>query len=249
MAWVETDGISFQARHDSGHAEDAQRVLDALEDFRVRLEPLFQRVPGGVTVVLHTHFAALSLAHPWLPLARLASAPAGRRYFAGWFARGEIHVLTPDAAERRASAVPGSREVLRRSPHHEYAHLVLGENNPALPPPFTPATFRRYVRVAWLCEGAATHFSGQSRHLRAAVSRRLKEGPRPAFPPSARDATLLGGTVFGLLRDERGQEACAALAVSDPDDTGIAELKHAFGRPLPDVERSWRDYLDGFGAG
>ena len=54
-------------------------------------------------------------------------------------------------------------------------------------------SFSRYVRWAWLCEGAAVHFSGQGSYLRAAVARRLHEGDRPAFPPSARDATLLGG--------------------------------------------------------
>src|SRR5438105_765546 len=37
--------------------------------------------------------------------------------------------------------------------------------------------------LAWLAEGAAVYFSGQGRHLRAAIARRLREGGRPAFPP------------------------------------------------------------------
>ncbi len=248
MAWVETQSLSFLARHDSSAARAAEEVLDDLEHCRARLEGLFERVPGGVTVVIHPHPLALALAAPWLPLARLVSAPAGRRYFAGWFAGGEIHVLAPEALEARASGVPGSREAMRRSPRHEYAHLVLGANNPALPPPFTPATFRRYVRAAWLCEGGAAHFSGQVRHLRSAVARRLREGPRPSFPPSARDATVLGGTVFSLLEREHGAAACVALAGTPVHDGGRPALEAAFGRPLASVGRSWEDHLASFTA-
>jgi len=248
MAWVETQSLSFQARHDSSSAGAAERVLEDLEQFRTRLEGLFERAPGGVTVVIHPHPIGLALAAPWLPLARLVSAPAGRRYFAGWFARGEIHVLAPEALEARASGVPGSREALRRAPRHEYAHLVLGANNPALPPPFTPATFRRYIRAAWLCEGAATYFAGQVRHLRAAVARRLREGPRPSFPPSARDAAVLGGTVFSLLEREHGSAACVALAGAPVRDSGRPALEEAFGHPLPSVARSWEYYLASFTA-
>ena len=98
----------------------------------------------------------LGLSQPWLPLARRAAAPASRRYYAGWFGENEIHVLSPPALERRASNVAGSREALLLSPEHEYAHVVVGANNPDLPPPFSTAAFRRYVRWAWLCEGAAT---------------------------------------------------------------------------------------------
>ncbi len=248
MAWVETEGLSFTARHDSSRARGAELVLDDLEDFRGRLEGVFERVPGGITVVLHPNLATLSLAAPWLPLARAVSAPAGRRYFAGWFARGEIHVLTPEALEQRAASTPGSREALRRSPRHEYAHLVLGANNPSLPPPFTPKTFLRYARSAWLCEGAAAHFSGQVGPLRPAVARRLREGGRPSFPPSSRDATVLGGTVFSLLERERGSRACVALAGASVRDAGRPALEELFGRPLAGVERDWREYLDGFTA-
>ena len=246
MAWVETESLSFQARHDSTQARAAERVLDDLEDFRARLEGQFENVPGGVTVVIHSHRVALSLAAPWLPLARAVSAPAGRRYFGGWFSKREIHVLTLEALEQRASGAPGSREALRRAPLHEYAHLVVGANNPGLPPPFTPATFRRYVRAAWLCEGAAAHFSGQVPHLRTAVARRLREGGRPSFPPSARDATLLGGSVFSLLASERGAAACVGLATAPVGDGGRTALEESFGRSLGSVERAWKDHLASF---
>ena len=136
MAWVETASLSFAARHDSDIAEEAAAMLADLEEFRAELEDLFDVVPAGVAVVVHPRPLMMNFAVPWLPLARAVSAPAGRRYFAGFFAAREIHVLAPSALEKRASAVPGSREALMRAPRHEYAHVVVGANNLTLPPPF-----------------------------------------------------------------------------------------------------------------
>ena len=249
MPWVESHSLSFSARHDSAQADEAMAVLDSLEAFRDQLARLFERTPGEVSVVLHPRPLMLAFAHPWLPLARLVSAPASRRYFAGWFARGEIHVLARPALEARASGVAGSREALLLSPRHEYAHLVVGANNPDLPPPFSGGGFRRYVRWAWLCEGAATHFSGQTPHLRAAIVRRLHEGPRPEFPPSTRDAQLLGGTVFSLLEEQEGSSAAVGLAEGTRDDDGPRRaIEWAFGRRGAGVERDWRDYLESLKA-
>lgn len=248
MAWVETSSLSFTARHDSRNAEAAEGILDELERFRVRLEGLFGATPGEVAVVIHPRPLQLALAQPWLPLARFAAAPASRRYFAGWFTASEIHVLAPAALEARASNVPGSREALLRSPQHEYAHLVIGANNPELPPPFSVATFRRYVRRAWLCEGAATWMSGQTVLLRGAVARRLREGPRPAFPPAARDAQLLGGTLFDMLAREGGPEAAVDLAGTREADGDRGALAEAFGRPSAQLERDWRNHLEAFAA-
>jgi hypothetical protein len=242
---VETSSLSFLARHESGQAGAAQRVLDDLEAFRAELEGLFEHVPGEVSVVIHPQPLMLALAAPWLPLARAVSAPAARRYFAGWFARNEIHVLAPEALERRASGVPGSREALLRSPRHEYAHLVLGANNPSLPPPFGARTFRRYVKMAWLCEGGATYLAGQVPHMRAAIARRLREGGRPSFPPAPKDALVLGGTVFAMLEREGGREACAELARTSEEAGSRRAVEKAFGRPVASVERGWQDYLAG----
>ena len=245
MAWVETDSLSFSARHESEDADAAMATLERLEELRARLDGLFDVTPGDVSIVMHRHPAALALAHPWLPVARVLAAPAARRYMAGWFATDEIHVLAPATLAARASRVEGSREALLLSPLHEYAHLVIGANNPALPPPFTTRTFSRYVQWAWLCEGAATHFSGQTRYLRAAIARRLRDGGRPAFPPRVRDATLLGGTVFQLLAREAGQAACVQLVTRlDPAGPQHA-IERAFGRPFADVERDWRRGLQG----
>jgi hypothetical protein len=248
VAWVESHSPSFSARHDSSQEGEANRVLYALERFRGELGPLFERAPGDVAVVLHPRSAALTLAQPWLPLARMVAAPASRRYFAGWFAEREIHVLAPPALERRASNVPGSREALLLSPEHEYAHIVVGANNADLPPPFSLASFRSYVRWAWLCEGAAAWLSGQTAHLRPAIVRRLREGGRPRFPPAPADAMLLGGTVFALLERLRGPGAAARLATS-PLDRGPRELlAEAFGRQTGSVERDWRSELDALRA-
>ena len=244
MPWVESHSPSFTARHEERDTDAAAHMLADLERMRIRLDARFDSTPGEVAVIIHPNPGALALAHPWLPLARLAAAPAARRYMAGWFSRGEIHVLAPDALEARASAVAGSREALLLTPRHEYAHLVIGANNPAFPPPFTPRTFNRYLRWSWLCEGAATHFAGQTEHLRPAIARRLREGGRPEFPPSARDAVLLGGTVFGLLEEEAGMGACVQLAARPPEARGEAAIESAFGRSSAEVEREWRARLD-----
>ena len=214
MPWVETESLSFVARHESGQTGSVERLLDDLERFRAALEPRFERVPGEVTVIVHPRSLMLSLAHPWLPAMRMVSAPAGRRYFAGFHTRREIHVLAPAALEARASEVAGSREAMLLSPRREYAHLVVGANNPSLPPPFTPGTFRRYLRMAWVGEGAASYLAGQVPHMRAAVARRMREGGRPSFPPPARDALVLGGTVFDFLAREAGPDAADALALT-----------------------------------
>jgi hypothetical protein len=243
VPWVETHSLSFSARHDSSQTQEAAAVLDSLERFRERLSGLFAITPHELAVVIHPRPLALALAHPWLPLARRVAAPASRRYFAGWFGERAIHVLAPDALARRASNVEGSREALARTPHHEYAHVVLGANNPDLPPPFSVGSFRRYVRWAWLCEGAAAHLSGQTRHLRAAIVRRLHEDARPEFPPAPRDAYLLGGTLFALLDEEAGPAATAFLATSPLEQGPRALLHEAFERSAAAVERDWRDYL------
>lgn len=245
MPWVETESLSFVARHESSQATAAERVLGDLETFRAEVEPAFGRVPAPVSIVIHPRPALLALSQPWLPLARAVSAPAGRRYIAGWFAWRELHVLAPEALERRAARAPGSRAALLLSPRHEYAHLLVGAVNESLPPPFSPPTFRRYVRMAWLCEGAATHLAGQVPHLRAAIARRMREGPRPAFPPSARDAWVLGGTVFAMLESERGLEACIDLASAPEHASADKAIERAFGRPVASVERGWTDYLAG----
>jgi hypothetical protein len=162
---------------------------------------------------------------------------------AGWFSSSEIHVLSPEALDARASPGEGSREALMLSPLHEYAHLAIGANNEALPPPFNPRSFLRYLRWAWLAEGAAAQLSGQTPHLRGAVARRLREGGAPEFPPSARDAPLLGGTLLEMLEEEHGRDAVARMTRElDPIGPQRA-IEKAFGRPLIEIEAAWRERL------
>src|SRR5919198_2445410 len=103
MAWVETESLSLTARHDTADEAAAQRTLDALEDLRLRLEDRFDDAPGGITVVIHPNPGWLAAAHPFLPAARLAAAPAGRRYLAGWAMATELHVLNDHYLDRRAA--------------------------------------------------------------------------------------------------------------------------------------------------
>jgi hypothetical protein len=243
VPWEETASLSFTARHESDQAEEAMSVLEQLEGFRERLGELFEVTPWDVAVVIHPGPAQLYLAQPWLPLARLVAAPASRRYFSGWFSSREIHLLSPTVLRERASNVPGSREAIQLAPLHEYAHLVLGANNPRLPPPFSPGSFRRYLAWAWLCEGAATWLSGQAKFLGPAIARRLHEGGKPAFPPTARDAMLLGGTLFGLLEREQGRRACVELAITRHPDGAAAAIEGAFGLHRFEVEAEWRRHL------
>jgi hypothetical protein len=79
--------------------------------------------------------------------------------------------------------------------------------------------------------------------MRAAIARRLREGGRPAFPPAPRDALVLGGTVFGMLEQERGPGACADLALTPEWSRAEKAIESAFGRPVASVKRGWVDYL------
>lgn len=242
MPWVETQSLSFSARHDSGDTAYAERTLDRLEDLRLRLEERFEQAPGGVTVVVHTSPLWLAAAHPFLPAARWAAAPAGRRYLAGWPMASELHVLNDPHIERRAGG-EDSREALRGTAERLYAQLVTAANNPDLPPSWTPRRFLRYLNWAWLVEGAAQYFARQVGLYRPAVIRRLREGGGTAFPPSRRDAVILGGTIFDLLENERGPDACERLALELAPAGPVATLERAFEARAGEIEQAWRAHL------
>ncbi len=219
-------------------------VLELLEGTRRRLGDAFPSLPGRVAVVLHVSGAQLALAQPYLPLVRRLTAKAGRRYLTGWPAGGEIHVLSPRLLARRASRISGSREMVQLSPAALYAGLVVAHNNDGLPPPFGPGGFVRWLRWAWLAAGASQYFSGQTTYARAEISRRLREGPSPDFPPSPADATLLGGSVYSLVAERAGEPSAVTLACSLPPGGARQALGRAFdGRPLSEVEDMWRSHL------
>ncbi|HSC04169.1 MAG TPA: hypothetical protein VLC49_12640 [Solirubrobacteraceae bacterium] len=244
MAWVESASPSFTARHESAHADDADRVLYSLEQTREYLTAYFPRTVEGISVVFHPSVASLATARPLLPLRWMATSPAGRRYVAGWAGPHELHVLLPDALEARASNVPGSREMLARAIPALYARRVIIENNQDLPRRLSPRRVHVEARWAWLLEGAARWFGGQTAHARPAIARRLRDGRRPAFPPGLRDAPLLGGTVIDLLVHERDEPAAAELACRLDRHGPRAALRDAFGGRSPArIEQAWRDHL------
>jgi hypothetical protein len=244
VPWVETRSPNFVARHELTDDEDVAGLLELVEGTRERLAEAFAVLPQEVEIVVHGSDAALTAAQPYLPLLRRMVAPAARRYLVGWFGSDTIQVLAPRLLSARASNVPGSREMILLAPAALYAQLVVGTNNARLPPPFRMATFARYVRWAWLQAGAAQWFSGQTAYARPAIARRLHEGPEPEFPPGVRDAHLLGGTVFDLLAQERGEAACARLAASAPRGDARDTLRDAFrGRGLTHTEHAWRAHL------
>jgi hypothetical protein len=244
MAWVESQSASFRARHESDEADDAARVLDSLEHTRAHLDELFPRTVGEVAIVLHRSPALLALTHPLLPAAQLLTAPAMRRYVVGWTGPSEIHVLSPDALRSRAANVDGSREMLARAPDVLYARLVVGANNRRLPPPFTPRRIANRVRWAWLIDGAARYFGGQTEHARTAIARRLRESGRPSFPPAPSDAALLGGTVFDFVVHERGTGPAVAMALKLHPDGPRAAIAEALGAGSQvAIEGAWRSHL------
>src|SRR3954447_17791923 len=178
--WNETPSEHFVARHEDRDTEDAEGVLELLEATRARLARAFAVVPAGVDVVLHGSDVQLLVARPGVVLERVLAAPAARRYVTGTWSRRELHVLAPRRLEERASAVPGSRELVLLSPAGLYSRLVVGSSSRAL------RSRRRARRLAWLAWGAAEWFSGQTAHARPAIARRLREGRPPARRGPAR---------------------------------------------------------------
>src|SRR3954470_5148185 len=249
MPWVESASETFVARHDARDAEDAHRVLAQLEHARTRLEERFETRPGELAVVLHSSTAQLDAAQPWLPFARRLTAPAARRYVVGWAGPRELHVLAPRLLAHRASNVEGSLEMLMLTPSALLARRYVAANHPKLPPPVSPTRIARWSRWAWLVEGAAQWLSGQTRHVRPAVARRLREGSAPSFPPSRADALLLGGSVFDLLAREEGDGAGVPLARGPHPDGPIRALEIAFPRSIRHTEEAWRSHLSRLGEG
>ena len=244
MAWTETTSRHFTVRHEERDSSDVGGVIDLLEDARLQMGAIFAVVPDEVTVVLHPTRAELDLAQPFLPVVRRITTPAARRYLAGWAGRGTLHTLVPRLLAERAANVEGSREMLMLTPAALYAQLVIAMVNPALPPPWNVGRSIRAARWAWLIAGSAQWFSGQSQHARIAIARRLREGPRPDFPPGLRDAALLGGTVIDLVAREEGEGAVIRLVSSLPRGGPREALVSVFnGRALVHTEGTWRAHL------
>jgi hypothetical protein len=134
--------------------------------------------------------------------------------------------------------------MLELTPATLYARLVVGESNRDLRERSAVARMRAGLRWAWLLEGAARWFAGQTEHARPAIARRLRDGSRPSFPPGIRDSLLLGGTVIDLLAREEGEDAAARLACRlDPRGARAALIDAFGGRAFRHTEEAWRAHL------
>jgi hypothetical protein len=154
----------------------------------------------------------------------------------------ELHILNDEYTDRRAAG-EDSLAALRGTAERLYAQIVIAANNPSLPPPWGPRKFVRYLRWAWLIEGGAQYFAGHTSLFRAAANTRIRGGKPPSFPPSPRDAILLGGTIFDLLERERGTDACSILISRLRREGPERAIALAFGTNSRRVEADWRRYL------
>lgn len=244
LVWVESTSPSFRARHHIEDADSADRVLYGLEETRAQLEYVFPRIPQGLTVVLHGGAFALAFANPLLPVIWTLATPASRRYIAGWAGSHELHVLSPEALDARAANIEGSKAMLAKTPSALYAKRVITENSRLLSKATAPKRASLELRWAWLLDGGARWFANQTEHARPAIARRLRERPSPCFPPSLRDAALLGQTVIDLLARTEGEDAAAHLITRLGAASARPLLAEAFGvRSLRKLEQAWRAHL------
>jgi hypothetical protein len=245
LTWVESSSRHFAARHEEDDSEDVVEVLEMLESTRDQLTPAFPRMPGTVSVVIHASDLALAAAQPMVPVMRRLSAPAARRYIVGWPERDTIHVLAPRVLAARATSMSDSRQMGFLSPAALYAQIVVGHNNEQLPPPIRMKSLRQGMRWAWLYFGAGQYLSGQTQHQRAPIARRLREGSPPTFPPTRRDAPLLGGSLVDLIGSELGDGAVMKLVTGLPTTGPRISLVDVFeGLTLEEIEAGWRKHLD-----
>jgi hypothetical protein len=203
-----------------------------------------------LTVVIHDSPMSLLAANPFVGLTWSTSAPAARRYLAGWVGHHEMHVLAPSLLARRASNVAGSAQMLALAPASLYARRVIVECNRELQEARRAARAAATLRWAWMLEGGSRFFSGESAHARGAIRRRLHEGRRPSFPPGLRDAPLLGGTVVDLIAGERGVDVAAQFVTRLHPQGPRAALAEVFsGRSLVHTEGAWHAHLAKLASG
>ena len=165
---------------------------------------------------------------------------------AGWFAAGEVHVLAPQVL-RRAAAGQDSLDALKLTPQRAYTLLVVGENNPALPPPFRPGMSRASCETpGWPRERPSTS-PGRCPFCARQSPPACARG-RVDCPPSPRDAGILAGALFDLLERDRGPQACVGLARHTLAQGSGAALEDAFDQPAKEVERRFRAHLERLGA-
>jgi hypothetical protein len=244
MAWVESHTASFQCRHSADCTDDVARLLSSLEALRSGLQKAFPRTVDDLTLVMHDGPRFLAAANPLLAAQSRRADVASRPLLAGWVTHAEIHLLSPPALRARAAGNPALAAVLAYTAATLYTRRVILEANQDLHRAFAPARAMMSTRWAWLLEGASRWFSGESAAARPLVIARLRAGSQPAFPPAARDAPLLAGTVLDLLVREEGERAAVEMVRRlHPGGTQGALVKAFSGRSMVHTEGSWRSYL------
>ena len=225
MPWSESSSAHFEARHEASDERGAAGVLELLESTRRVARPRLSADPRGGRRRDARRDALRSRSRrrccrspgPRATRPRGATSPAG--------ARAARCTCSPRAAlERRASAVPDSRDMLMLTPAALYAQLVVATNNRRLPPPLRPRTCAGRGSCGARPRTSRARRCSRVRRSRGACARTRA----PRFPPTLRDAALLGGTIFDLLERERGAAAAVSLAFTRPEGSPARALEHAF---------------------
>ena len=244
MAWVDTASETFLARHDERDADDAAARARAA---RVRahaaggaLRDAARGARGRAALLVRAARRRAALGPARAPADRARSAALRRRLGrAARAARALPAAARAPGLERRGLAGDADARALGAA----RAPLCGGRATRRCRRRCRRARLARWSRWAWLVEGAAQWLAGQTRHVRPAIARRLKEGSAPAFPPSRADALLLGGSIFDLLAREEGDRACVTLARGPHPDGPLRALEIAFPRSLRHTESAWRSHL------
>ena len=238
-SWTETRSPSFAARHvEQRRRRTSSRCSPRSRASRDAPRTRWSRACPRTSSWSSTRApASLALAQPAVPLLRRLTAPAARRYVAGW----------PDGRARSTCSRRGcSRSGPRTSPGSREM-LLLDARGAAAPSSRSPRATRRCRRrcaragcAALAAAGRGLRWApgsgcpGQTAHARPAIARRLREGRRPAFPPGLRDAWLLGGSVARPARARGGRAAprvrFALDADGDPRARAGARLRRALAR-------------------
>ena len=243
MPWVETDSLSFTARHDSGDAAFAERTLDRMEELRLRLEDRFEVVPGEITVVVHTN-PALAGDGPPVPAGGPLVGGAGRPPLPRRLGDGDAS-CTSSTTRTWNGAPPGedSREALRGTAERLYAQLVIAANNPDLPPSWTPRRFARYLALGLAGRGRRPVLLAPGRPL-----------PGRGDPPPARELPALLPALAPRRGDPRRHDLRPARDRARPRGLRAAgdgaaagrsgpTLEAAFDARIAEIEDAWRDHL------
>ncbi len=249
MAWVQSESPSFQCRHSGDCTEDVARLLGSLEALRSGLQTAFPHPVDDLTLVMHDGPRFLAAVNPLLAVQWRRSDPASRPLLTGWVTEHEIHLLSPPALRARAAGNPALAAVLTHAAETLYTRRVIIAANHDLHRALAPARAVVSLRWAWLLEGASRWFSGESAAARPLVVARLRAGSAPRFPPSAREAPLLAGTLIDLLVREEGERAAVELAERlHPEGARGALVKAFAGRPTVHTEGAWRSHLSRLAA-